>query len=105
MTILPPATICTQTYLVGGAYKTEVEAKNLYAFLSTKFARFLMLQTITSQDLSPEKFIFVPKENFTSSGDISWTPDDIPSIDRQLYAKYGITEEEVALIERTVKEM
>lgn len=105
MAILPPATICTQTYLVGGAYKTEVEAKNLYAFLSTKFARFLMLQTITSQDLSPEKFIFVPKENFTSSGDISWTPDDIPSIDRQLYAKYGITEEEVALIERTVKEM
>ena len=105
MTVLPPATVCTQSYLVGGAYKTEREANNFLAYLSTKFARYLMLQTITSQDLSPEKFMFVPTENVTDNGDIQWTTDDIANIDRQLYAKYGITDEEIAVVENTIKEM
>ena len=105
MSILPPATVCTQSYLVGGAYKTEAEAKNFLAYLSTKFARYLMLQTITSQDLSPEKFMFVPIENFTAKSDIDWTTLDIPNIDRQLYAKYGISDEERAMAENTIKEM
>ena len=75
------------------------------AYLSTKFARYLMLQTITSQDLSPEKFMFVPTEDFTDNGDIQWTDDDISNIDRQLYAKYGIAEDEIAAAENTIKEM
>ena len=105
MTVLPPSTVCTQSYLVGGAYATEREAQNLMAYLSTKFARYLMLQTITSQDLSPEKFMFVPTEDFTDNGDIQWTDDDISNIDRQLYAKYGIAEDEIAAAENTIKEM
>ena len=47
MTVLPPAVVCTQSYLVGGAYNTKEEADNFMAYLSTKFARYLMLQTIT----------------------------------------------------------
>lgn len=105
MTILPPSTVCTQSYLVGGVYDTENEARNFMAYLSTKFARYLMLQTITSQDLSPEKFMFVPVENFCNDSDIEWTPYDIPNIDRQLFAKYGISEEEKAAAENTIKEM
>ena len=105
MSILPPATVCTQSYLVGGAYKTEAEAENFLAYLSTKFARYLMLQTITSQDLSPEKFMFVPIENFTAKSDIDWTTNDIPNIDRQLFEKYGISDEEKAMAENTIKEM
>ncbi len=105
MTILPPATVCTQSYLVGGAYKTETEAKNFLAYLSTKFARYLMLQTITSQDLSPDKFMFVPVEDFTEQSDIDWTPFDIPNIDRQLFEKYGVSDDEKAMAENTIKEM
>ena len=105
MTVLPPAVVCTQSYLVGGAYNTKEEADNLLAYLSTKFARYLMLQTITSQDLSPEKFMFVPMENFTNQSDIDWTTNDIPNIDRQLFAKYGITDAEKAVAENTIKEM
>ena len=90
---------------MGGAYNTKEEADNLLAYLSTKFARYLMLQTITSQDLSPEKFMFVPMENFTNQSDIDWTTNDIPNIDRQLFAKYGITDAEKAVAENTIKEM
>ena len=82
-----------------------VEADNFMAYLSTKFARYLMLQTITSQDLSPEKFMFVPTEDFTSNSDICWTTNDIPNIDRQLFDKYGITDAERAVADNTIKEM
>ena len=105
MTVLPPAVVCTQSYLVGGAYNTKEEADNFMAYLSTKFARYLMLQTITSQDLSPEKFMFVPTEDFTSNSDICWTTNDIPNIDRQLFDKYGITDAERAVADNTIKEM
>ena len=103
--ILEPAVVCTQSYLVGGTFATEAEAANFMAYLSTKFARYLLLQTITSQDLSPEKFMFVPIEDYTSASDIDWTIADIANIDRQLYAKYGITHEEAAIAEHTIKAM
>ena len=103
--MLNPGVVCTQSYLVGGAFATETEAKNFMAYLSTKFARYLLLQTITSQDLSPDKFMFVPAEDYTSAGDINWTTDDIANIDRQLYAKYGIDAKEMEAAECTIKEM
>ena len=102
--ILAPACVCTQSYLVGGTYATEAEANNLLTYLKTKFARYLMLQTITSQDLSPEKFMFVPIQNFTAQSDINWDAP-LADIDRQLYAKYNVEEAEIALIENTIKEM
>lgn len=102
LAILAPGTVCTQSYLVGGAFADTDEAVNYMAYLKTKFVRFLMLQTITSQDLSPEKFMFVPSQNFTSRSDIDWTQPSA-DIDRQLYAKYSLTEEETAMIENTIK--
>ena len=102
--ILPPGVVCTQSYLVGGAFEDEEEAANLLAYLKTKFVRYLMLQTITSQDLSPEKFLFVPVQDFTSASDIKWS-ESIEGIDRQLYAKYGLDESEVEAIEQTLKPM
>lgn len=114
-TILPPGTICTQSYLVGGAFSTQDEAENMLTYLRTRFARFLMLQTITSQDLSPDKFMFVPTQDFTNNGDIKWqeatqsvetdTESNTDFVDHQLYAKYSITPEEVAMIESIIKPM
>ena len=102
LAILAPGTVCTQSYLVGGAFADADEAVNYMAYLKTKFVRFLMLQTITSQDLSPEKFMFVPSQDFTSHSDIDWTQPSA-DIDRQLYAKYHLTEDETAMIENTIK--
>ena len=78
------------------------EAANYMTYLKTKFVRFLMLQTITSQDLSPEKFMFVPSQDFTTSSDIDWT-QEITLVDQQLYRKYKLTDDEIILIEKTIK--
>ena len=102
LAILAPGTVCTQSYLVGGAFAEAAEAANYMAYLKTKFVRFLMLQTITSQDLSPEKFMFVPSQDFSANSDIDWT-QDTAAIDKLLYRKYNLTEEETALIENTIK--
>ena len=57
-----------------------------------------------TQDLTPGKFQYVPLQDFTPSSDIDWS-QSIPDIDRQLYAKYGLDENEIAFIESHVKEM
>lgn len=102
--ILPPGVVCTQSYLVGGAFADKAEADALLAYLKTRFVRYLMLQTITSQDLSPEKFLFVPVQDFTAASDIDWQTG-IDDIDRQLYAKYGLEQSEIDAIMQILKPM
>ncbi len=101
---LHPGVICTQSYLVGNVFENETEADNFTQYLKTKFLRYLMLQTITSQDLSSDKFMFVPMQDFTNASDIDWTAD-LAEIDKQLYAKYGLAKEEIEIVESTVKAM
>lgn len=43
-------------------------------------------------------------QNFTPNSDIDWS-QTIQDIDRQLYAKYKLSQEEINFIENTVKEM
>ena len=58
----------------------------------------------TTQDITPEKFKFVPLQDFTSASDIDWTRY-IADIDKQLYKKYNLTDDEIDFIETNVKEM
>ena len=92
--ILPPKTICTETYLVAGSFSNEQEAKNLANYLRSKFVRFLVSQLSFSQDITKERFAFVPIQNFTEA----WT-------DEKLYKKYGITEEEIVFIDSLIRPM
>lgn len=46
----------------------------------------------------------IPLQNFTSSSDIDWL-QSIANIDKQLYKKYNLSDEEIHFIETTVKEM
>ena len=57
-----------------------------------------------TQDNDKEVWRFVPLQNFTETSDIDWT-QSIADIDRQLYSKYGLTQEEIDFIETHVKEM
>ncbi len=50
--ILPPGTICTETYLIAGVYETRNEAYNLIAYMKTRFFRFLVSQFMYSHDLT-----------------------------------------------------
>ena len=62
------------------------------------------MQTITSQDISPDKFAFVPLQDFTSHSDINWGRQ-ISDIDKQLYKKYNLSEDEISFIEKMIKPM
>ena len=92
--ILPPKTICTETYLVVGYFDDIQQATNLYNYLRTKFVRFLIAQLSFSQDIFKEKFTFVPMQDFNEP----WT-------DEKLYAKYGLTSDEIAFIKSMVRPM
>ena len=45
-----------------------------------------------------------PLRDFISTSDIDWS-QSISDIDRQLYAKYGLSDEEIAFIEKMIKPM
>ncbi len=92
--VLPPQTVCTETYLVVDAFESEEEARNLHLYLRTSFARFLVAQVTSTQHLSKGSFAFVPLQDFSRS----WN-------DADLYAKYGLSEEEVAFIVSMISPM
>jgi len=102
--ILKPNVICTQSYLVGNVFENYSDASHFLSYLKTKLVRYLILQSITSQDISSDKFQFVPMQDFTSNSDIDWNKS-IPDIDQQLYAKYGLTEEEISFVNGMIKPM
>lgn len=57
-----------------------------------------------TQDNPRPKWKYVPLQDFTPSSDIDWSKS-VAEIDRQLYAKYGLSDEEINFIESHVKEM
>lgn len=101
-----PNTICTESYLVIGVdlNLNEQSAKNLIKYLTTKFTRFQHSLGKASQDATSKTFRFVPVQNFTSESDIDWSKSS-QEIDKQLYAKYKLTQEEIDFIESMIKPM
>lgn len=49
-------------------------------------------------------FEYVPTQDFTSNSDIDWS-QSVSDIDKQLYEKYGLKQEEMDYIESTIKPM
>lgn len=94
----------TQTFIGIGAFETEEEAQAAYKYVVSKFARTMLGVLKITQDNPPEKWKYVPLQDFSSSSDIDWS-QSIESIDSQLYDKYGLSEEERNFIETHVKEM
>ena len=85
-------------------YDSEIEAKNTLKYMKTKFVRFIVMTTLSAVNLSKLVFGNVPLQDFTPNSDIDWSKS-IPEIDKQLYAKYGLTDDEIAFIEEKIKPM
>lgn len=94
----------TETFLSIGIFDNIQEAQNAYKYIKSKFARALLGVLKTTQDITPDKWANVPMQDFTDKSDIDWSVS-IANIDKQLYKKYGLSEEEIAFIETNVKEM
>lgn len=58
--IIPPGTCCTESFIVLYACNTEEEIKSFKTYLFTKTVRFLLLLCVVSQDITRERFRFVP---------------------------------------------
>ena len=87
-------TVCTESYLILAASDNKTEIENCYRYCCTKFFRFLLLQFMSSINMTKEVFRFVPLQDFTSP----WT-------DADLYAKYGLRDDEIQFIESMIKPM
>ena len=73
-------------------------------YIKTKFCRALLFVLKVTQDNLPSVWRCIPKQNFTNNSDIDWSKS-ISEIDRQLYAKYSFTKEEIDFLETRVKPM
>lgn len=92
--VAKPDSVCTETYIVLGAYDNQDECVNLSKYAATRFFRFLVLLKKTTQNAAKNVYEFVPIQDFTEE----WT-------DEKLYAKYGISEDEIAFIESMIRPM
>lgn len=86
--------ICTETYLCIGPLASKEAAESVLSYLSCRLTRFLILLHKPSQDTTRKVYTFVPNQSWTKQ----WT-------DAELYAKYGLTHEEIAFIEKIVRPM
>lgn len=90
--ILPPGTICTETYLVVGSYNTKREAENLVAYMKTRFFRFLVAQFMYSHHLTKSAYEYVPVLDMRQT----WT-------DEKLAKRYNLTADEVEFIKSKIR--
>ena len=99
-----PMMICTETFLQIGVFDNCTEAENLLKYVKTKYFRTMVGIKKTAVFNYKECFTFVPLQDFPAASDIDWSRS-VAEIDRQLYAKYGLSAEEVAFIEEKIKPM
>lgn len=89
-----PNEICTETFLVIGPFENIEQQQNCLKYTETKFFRVLLYWGRGTMQVSQEVFRFVPLQDFSKP----WT-------DEELYAKYGLTDEEIEFIESMIRPM
>ncbi|MBP5586341.1 MAG: Eco57I restriction-modification methylase domain-containing protein [Lentisphaeria bacterium] len=58
--IAKPGECCTESWIVLGAFDSQKEADSFKSYIFTKTVRFLLLQTVVSQDVTRKNYCFVP---------------------------------------------
>ena len=89
-----PREIITETYVIVASFDNINEAENCANYVRSKFVRFLIYLTLSSIHITKVNFQFVPVQDFTRS----WS-------DKDLYEKYGLTDDEIAYIEKVIRPM
>lgn len=92
--VAPPKSACTETYIVVGTYQTEKQAQNLAEYLKTRFLRFLVGLRKNTQDITKDRFLFVPTVDMNKE----WS-------DELLYKHFNLTNDEIEFIELMIRPM
>ena len=83
--------VCTETYLVVGPFKTDEEAANAVTYIQTKFFHLLVSAVKITQNTMQKAYTFVPLQDFSHP----WT-------DKMLYDNYGLDKHERDFIESMI---
>ena len=94
----------TESFISIGKCKDEYEVNALFKYISTKFVRALLGALKTTQDITPEKWKFVPQQDFSEASDIDWSLS-VEEIDALLYKKYNLSDTEIRFINEKVQAM
>ncbi len=89
-----PGSISSWTYMYIGPFGSKREAESVLSYLSCRLTRLLILLHKPSQDTTKRVYTFVPVQDWNQT----WT-------DELLYERYGLSDEEIAFIERVVRPM
>ncbi len=89
-----PGSISSWTYMYIGPFDSKRETESALSYLSCRLTRLLILLHKPSQDTTRKVYTFVPTQKWSKQ----WT-------DKDLYVKYGISESEIAFIEKVVRPM
>lgn len=91
--LLAPGEVCTDSYLVAGKFDTKGEAENCFGYMKTKFVRFLVMQAVSSINITRDCFSFVPLMDYSKK----WTDEDLNSY-------FELTTDEVQFINSLIRE-
>ena len=94
----------TDTFLSIGKFADAQEASACLNYVKTKFARCLLGTLKATQHNPRDTWANVPLQNFTAISDIDWN-QSIADIDKQLYRKYKLDDDEIEFIEKMIKPM
>ena len=94
----------TETFIGIGGFDNKDECISCMKYIKSKFARTMLGILKITQDNTKETWRKVPLQDFTVDSDIDWS-QSIEDIDRQLYRKYGLSQEEIEFIESKVRAM
>lgn len=91
--IANPGEICSESWLVAFASDSKEEVEGFKKYLLTKTFRFLLLQTLVSQNTSRKNFCFIPVFDSYKT----------PISDEYLRDKWGITDSEWQFINKKIR--
>ena len=89
-----PNTACTETYLVMGPFENKKTCENVMSYINTRFFHFMLTLKKNTQHTTKKVYELVPIQDFSKP----WT-------DKELYAKYQLTQDEINYIETMVHPM
>lgn len=97
-----PNSICSETYMVVGPFETKEICGNVIKYMNTSLYKYLIAQIKKTQNAARGVYKYVPMQDFTDFSDIDWN-QPLKDIDKQIFEKYKLTDEEIDYILSTVQ--